>query len=84
MPQEGLLLQTDGSRHDWLEGRGPRLTLVGAIDDATGRMTAATFRDQEDVAGYLTVLRETVRRYGIPRRSTAIGTASSRRPRGWP
>jgi transposase len=66
MPQEGLLLQTDGSRHDWLEGRGPRLTLVGAIDDATGRMTAATFRDQEDVAGYLTVLRETVRRHGVP------------------
>jgi hypothetical protein len=66
MPQEGLLLQTDGSRHDWLEGRGPRLTLVGAIDDATGRMTAATFRDQEDVAGYLTVLRETIRRHGVP------------------
>jgi hypothetical protein len=66
MPQEGLLLQTDGSRHDWLEGRGPRLTLVGAIDDATGRMTAATFRDQEDVAGYLIVLRETVRRHGVP------------------
>jgi hypothetical protein len=66
MPQAGMLLQTDGSRHDWLEGRGPRLTLVGAIDDATGRMTAATFRDQEDVAGYLAVLRETVRRHGIP------------------
>jgi transposase len=41
MPQEGLLLQPDGSRHDWLEGRGPRLTLGGPIDDATGRMTAA-------------------------------------------
>jgi len=24
MPQAGLLLQVDGSRHDWLEGRGPR------------------------------------------------------------
>lgn len=66
MPQAGLLLQTDGSRHDWLEGRGPRLTLVGAIDDATGRTTAATFREQEDVAGYLIVLRETVRRHGVP------------------
>ncbi len=66
MPQEGLLLQTDGSRHDWLEGRGPRLTLVGAIDDATGRMTAATFRDQEDIAGYLVILRETIRRHGVP------------------
>ncbi len=27
-PQEGMLLQIDGSRHDWLEGRGPYLTLV--------------------------------------------------------
>jgi hypothetical protein len=34
MPNEGLLLQTDGSRHDWLGDRGPWLTLVGYIDDA--------------------------------------------------
>ena len=66
MPQAGLLLQTDGSRHDWLGERGPRLTLVGAIDDATGIVTAATFREQEDSAGYLQVLRDTVRRYGLP------------------
>ncbi len=66
MPQAGLLLQLDGSRHDWLEGRGPRLTLVGAIDDATGVVTGATFRDQEDSAGYLTVLRATIRRHGVP------------------
>jgi transposase len=51
MPREGLLLQTDGSRHDWLEGRGPRLTLVGYIDDATGRVTGAVFREQEAVVG---------------------------------
>jgi hypothetical protein len=55
-----------GSRHDWLEGRGPRLTLVGGIDDATGRLTGATFCDQGDTAGYLVVLRDTVRRHGIP------------------
>lgn len=66
MAQAGLLLQLDGSRHDWLEGRGPRLTLVGAIDDATGVLTGATFREQEDVAGYLEILRDTVRRHGIP------------------
>ena len=47
-------------------GRGPRLTLVGAIDDATGIITGATFRDQEDAAGYLAVLRDTVRRHGVP------------------
>jgi transposase len=66
MPREGLLLQTDGSRHDWLEDRGPRLTLVGVIDDATGRLTGATFRDQEDTAGYLAVLADTLRRHGVP------------------
>lgn len=66
MPQAGLLVQLDGSRHDWLAVRGPRLTLVGGIDDATGIVTGATFRDQEDAAGYLVVLRDTVRRHGVP------------------
>jgi transposase len=66
MPKEGLLLQTDGSRHDWLEDRGPRLTLVGYIDDATGRVTGAVFRDQEDSAGYLEALATTIRHYGVP------------------
>lgn len=66
MPREGLLLQLDGSRHDWLAGRGPELTLVAAIDDATGRIVAATFRDEEDTAGYLEILRATVRENGIP------------------
>lgn len=66
MPQAGLLLQTDGSRHDWLGDRGPHLTLIAAVDDATGLVTAATFRDQEDAAGYLQVLRDTVRRHGAP------------------
>jgi len=47
-PQEGMLLQTDGSRHDWLEGRGPWLTLVGTIDDATGKVPYGLFREQED------------------------------------
>jgi transposase len=28
--QKGMLLQVDGSRHDWLQRRGPYLTLVGA------------------------------------------------------
>ena len=44
-PEEGMLLQTDGSRHDWLEGRGPYLTIIGAVDDATGKVPYALFRD---------------------------------------
>lgn len=66
MAAEGLLLQLDGSRHDWLEGRGPELTLVGAIDDATGMVPAAVFREQEDAAGYLAILRDTIEAKGIP------------------
>jgi transposase len=65
-PREGMLLQMDASRHDWLEGRGPYLSLVGAIDDATGKVPWAVFREQEDAQGYFTVLRETVSRFGIP------------------
>lgn len=65
-PQEGLLLQIDGSQHDWLEGRGPRLTLIGAIDDATGHVPAALFRDQEDSQGYFLMLEQIVRTKGIP------------------
>ncbi|MFZ5434942.1 MAG: hypothetical protein ACOZCF_01185, partial [Bacillota bacterium] len=33
-PQLGMLVLIDGSQHDWLEGRGPRLCLHAAIDDA--------------------------------------------------
>ena len=66
MAQAGLLVQVDGSRHDWLEGRGPEITLVGAIDDATGIVVAATFRPAEDRVGYLTVLREMARDHGLP------------------
>lgn len=65
-PQEGMLLQVDGSRHDWLQGRGPYLTLVGAVDDATGTVPAALFREHEDAQGYLLMLREIIERHGVP------------------
>ena len=65
-PQEGMLLQTDGSHHDWLGGRGPYLTLVGAIDDATGEVPYGLFREQEDAQGYSLLLRQIVASHGIP------------------
>ena len=65
-PQEGMLLQIDGSRHDWLQGRGPYLTLVAAVDDATGMVASALFREQEDAQGYFLLLREVIRRQGVP------------------
>jgi transposase len=65
-PQEGMLLQIDGSPHDWLEGRGPYLTLIGAIDDATGKVPYAFFQEQEDSKGYFLLLREIALKEGIP------------------
>jgi hypothetical protein len=65
-PQEGMLLQIDGSPHDWLEGRGPELCLIGAIDDATGKVPYAHFQEKEDSSGYFRMLKEITGRYGIP------------------
>ena len=65
-PKEGMLIQVDGSSHDWLEGRGPEITLIASIDDATGRVPFALFREEEDAQGYFLLLREIVRRKGIP------------------
>jgi transposase len=66
MARAGMLLQADGSRHHWLEDRGPELTLVGGIDDATGTVTGGVFRAAEDAAGYFEMLRQTIRGYGLP------------------
>jgi transposase len=65
-PKEGMLLQIDGSRDDWLEGRGPYLTLVGAVDDATGTVPYGLLREQEDAQGYTLLLRHIVENQGIP------------------
>jgi transposase len=64
--QAGMLLQTDGSHHDWLEGRGSWLTLIAYIDDATNEVCGATFREEEDAAGYFLGLQEICLTRGIP------------------
>jgi len=66
MPQEGMLLQLDGSHHRWLENRGPWLTLLLAVDDATGTVPYALFREQEDTLGYFELLKVIIKRCGIP------------------
>jgi transposase len=65
-PREGMLLQIDGSFHDWLCARGPKMTLIGAVDDATGKIIYAGFRPTEDQAGYLMMLRAIAMSHGLP------------------
>ena len=45
-PRMGMMALTDASRHDWLEGRGPQLTLIGLQDDATSQILAAHFNSK--------------------------------------
>jgi hypothetical protein len=62
----GELIQIDGSVHDWLEGRGSRMTLIVFIDDATGRLTAMRFAPAETTRAYVETLRDHVKAYGVP------------------
>jgi transposase len=62
----GQLVQLDGSPFDWLQARGPRLTLLGAIDDATSEVVALHFRPTEDLHGYTTLLHQVFTSVGLP------------------
>ena len=66
MPQEGILIQIDGSHHSWLEERGPWLTLLVAVDDATGKVPYALFSEQEDTEGYFRLMKGIIQQCGIP------------------
>ena len=62
-----MMALTDASRHDWLEGRGPELTLIAFQDDATGQILAAHFQlEPENTVGYLRALRSMIATHGIP------------------
>ena len=62
---EGMMLQVDGSPHDWLEGRGPRLCLIGAIDDATSKVMGAFFVQAESSWGYFRLFSEIFKAHGV-------------------
>jgi hypothetical protein len=49
-----------------LEERGPWLTLLLAVDDATGTAPYALFREHEDTRGYLSLLQGIIESKGIP------------------
>jgi len=63
----GELVQLDGSHHDWLEGRGPKLALMGYIDDATSEVFAR-FYDYEGTLPAMDGFKGYVECYGIPQR----------------
>ncbi len=75
--REGELVQLDGSPHDWLEGRGPRLTALGMQDDASGKILVAQFFLSESAEGYFHLLRACSAVLAYPPLFTATAAASS-------
>ena len=73
-----VLVQIDGSHHDWLGGRGPVMALLLAVDDATGTVPWSLFRYQEDTYGYFLLLQGILGAAGgFPWRCTVTATPSS-------
>ena len=62
----GEMVQMDGSHHAWLEARGPKLVLMGMVDDARNRFYGR-FYEYEGVFPAMDVLKGYIRRYGLPR-----------------
>ena len=60
-----MMVQFDGSYHDWLEDGRERCLLIG-VDDATGRVTHASFARSENIHDVITFWIEYFQRVGKP------------------
>lgn len=56
----------DGSHHDWLEGRGSELVLMGYVDDATGQVFAR-FYEYEGLIPAFDSMYKYIEKYGVPK-----------------
>ncbi len=65
-PCRGMMVQWDGSWHDWLGPEHPKWTLMAAVDDADGKVESAFFTTRETSAAYFRLLEGVLRRSGIP------------------
>lgn len=61
----GQMIQLDGSKHDWFEGRGPECVFMGYIDDATGKVYGK-FYEYEGTIPAMDSFRRYIRKHGIP------------------
>lgn len=62
----GLLIQFDGSPHDWFEGRAPECTLLVYIDDATSKIQWLQFVRSENMIDIMRATKTYVELHGIP------------------
>jgi len=62
----GILVQLDGSPHDWFEGRSPKCTLLVFIDDATSKILWLEFVESESFNGVAGAAKRYLEKYGRP------------------
>lgn len=61
----GLMLQMDGSEHEWVKGK--MWTLIAGIDDASSEIPYGEFFPTEGLQGYLAVIKQFIELKGVPR-----------------
>jgi hypothetical protein len=62
LPKEGMMIQFDGSQHNWFGDH--KSDLIGGIDDATGKVVAAEFFYGETSLHSMKVIREIIDKHG--------------------
>lgn len=62
----GVLIQLDGSPHDWFEGRSAECCMLAFIDDATSQILWLEFATSESTQSLMQATKNYVEKYGIP------------------
>ena len=62
----GMMIQLDGSPHDWFKGRAPKCTLLVFIDDATSKILWLEFVPSESVESLMNATKNYILKWGIP------------------
>lgn len=62
----GELIQVDGSKHWWFEGRGPQSTLLVFIDDATSELMHLRMVESESTFAYMDAMAAYIEAHGKP------------------
>lgn len=65
-PMLGMMIQLDGSPHDWFEGRTKECTLLVYIDDATSQVLWLEFAEAESLTALMQATKNYIQKYGIP------------------
>lgn len=65
-PMLGIMVQLDGSPHDWFEGRAGRCTLLVFIDDATSKILWLEFVESESTEALMRATKNYIEACGIP------------------